>query len=100
MKTVLEFLVGVAMWAGIVWPAVFLGVYLERHRRRFMPRFLGDVRCYLPKQQRVVWWRGLPRLPLSCVFMFYVALVNFLILPPMFIVELPARLRARAAARH
>jgi len=99
MHTMFEVLIGVGMLAVIAWPAIMLTLEFDAIRRyRVSREIIGDVRHYLPNQPRLVWWQHLVRLPLYAVFITALALVNFIILPPMLLVELPARMRAKFSA--
>ena len=100
LRTIVEVLIGLAMWAGIVWPVIFVAALLNRRPDRPPLRFFGNWHDYLPKQPPEVWWHHLIRLPFYCGFILFVVLVNFLFIPPILFLELSARLRAKIAHRN
>lgn len=94
LRTIVEIFIGSAMLAGIAWPTIFAAALLGR--RGHMPsRVFGNWHDYLPKQPPEVWWHHLIWLPFYCAFILFVALLNFLLLPPILSAELWARLRAK-----
>lgn|SRR5258708_39693865 len=99
METPKDVFIGLAMLVGIAWPAVFVVVLLDRLRGRSVPRFFGGGRHHFPKLPPLPWWHHLIRLPLYSVVILVLALGCILFLAPMFVVELPARLRARFTGR-
>jgi len=100
VRTIVEILIGLAMLAGIAWPVILVTALRDRRPDRPPSRLIGHWQDYRPKQPPEVWWHHLIRLPFYCGFILFVALINFLFLPPMLVVELWAKLRARRAGRY
>ena len=72
-RTIAEILVGLAMWAGIAWPVIFVTALRNRRPDRPPSQFFGHLRDYRPKQPPEVWWHHVIRLPLYCGFILFVA---------------------------
>ena len=79
----------------LVWAAVFVVVFIDKLRGRTNPRFFGKGRYHLPKARPLAWWKHLLLTPFYCIFILLMALVWLFLIPPMFLIELPARLKAR-----
>ena len=92
-------LIKVALMLGIIWPAVFVLVFLDRLRGSSMS-FFGGGRYHLPKIWRPLsWQRHLIRLPYYCVCIPAFALCCLFIFPPLYMVELGTKLLARISGR-
>lgn len=100
VRAIVEALIGLAMLGGIAWPVILATALHDRRVDRPPSCCFGHLQNYLPKQRPEVWWHHLIRLPLYFGCVLFVALVNFLVLPPMLAVELWARLRAKRARRY
>jgi hypothetical protein len=96
MQTLKEALIGFCIMLGIVWLAIFVVVLLDRIRGRSVSHFFGSGRYHLPHlpQSSLPWWHWV-RLLLYCSVFLLFMWGCLLMVPPMFVIELSARLRAR-----
>jgi hypothetical protein len=89
-----------AAMLAIVWPAVFVVVLIDKLRGTSMGSFFTGGRYHLPKNLRPLsWQQHLIRLPLYCVIVPAFAMCLLFLLPPLYVIELPGRLRARFSGR-
>lgn len=100
LRTIAEILIGLAIWAAIVWPVAVVAALANRRPDRPSCCRFGHWHDYLPPHSPEVWWHHLIRLPLYCACILFVALVNFLLLPPMLVAELWGKLRARRTIKY
>jgi len=88
-----------AVMLGIVWTAVFVVVAYDKFLGRKVPRFFGAGGYHPVTPLPLPWWRHLIRFPLYCVGIIALPLCMLFILPPMYVVELAGRWRARFSGR-
>ena len=80
----------------LAWAAVFVVVFIDRLRGHSSPRFFGGSgRHHFPNRRPLAWWQHVLLSPVYLIFFTLMALLWLFFAPPMFIVELPARLKAR-----
>jgi hypothetical protein len=82
----------------LVWLAVFLLAFIDRLRGSSLSFFTGG-RYHLPRFPAVPWWQHVLRSLLYVVALLSLVFFCIAIVPPMFIVDLPRRLRDRASAK-
>jgi len=94
-------LLGLAGTLAIGWTAVFVVVFLDRLRGRGVPpSFFRGGRYHLPKNLRSLsWHQHLIRLPLYCVGIPAFALCCLIILPPLYVIDLGGKFRAKCSGR-
>jgi hypothetical protein len=95
MDTLKEVGIAFVGMLGLAWAAVFVVVFIDKLRGRSVPRFLGCGRYHVPKPRPLAWWQHLLLSPVYCLFILLMSLLWLFFFPPMFIIELPARLKAR-----
>jgi preprotein translocase subunit SecG len=100
MATFEHALIILALMFCVVWPSIFVVVLLDKIRGTNMGSFFGGGRYHLPKNLRPLsWQKHLIRLPLYCVIIPAFAMCCLLILPPLYVIKLGARLRIRFFGR-
>lgn len=97
MRTIVEVLIGSVTLAGIAWPTIFVAALFSRREGHMPSCCFGHWHDYMPKQSPEVWWHHLIRLPFYCAFILFVTLLNLILLPPILVLDLSARLRAKIA---
>jgi hypothetical protein len=100
METLKQALTGVGILLGIVWLGVFVIALFGRIRGRSAVSFtVKDIRLLHCPQLPLPWWHWVRLLFYCSAFLLFIW-GCVLILPPMFVIELPARLKARCSSEH
>ena len=96
MEILEHVLIILAMMPAIMWPAVFVVVLIDKLRGRSMPSFFGGGgRHHFLNRRPLAWWQHVLLSPVYLLGLAFIALLWLFFAPPMFIIELPARLKAR-----
>jgi hypothetical protein len=82
----------------LVWAAVFLLAFVDRLRGTSL-RFFGGGRYHVPRLPSLAWWQHAIRVPYYALVLLSLTFFYIAIFPPMFVVDLPRRLRERSSLK-
>jgi hypothetical protein len=96
MEIIEHALIILAMIPAIAWPAVFVVVLIDKLRGRSIPSFFGGVgRHHFLNRRPLTWWQIVLLSPVFLLGLAFIAILWLVFAPPMYIIEWPARLKAR-----